>query len=79
MSSLNEVLMLLALKMNDEAWDKAEKLGESAKEEYIKAIAANRVDKVMPALSHLRKAIELDPSLLDIAKIDGDVLDLLQE
>lgn len=75
----NEVLLLLALKANDEAWAKAKALGGSAKEEYIKAVAANRVDEVMAAINHMENAFRLDPSLKEIAKVDGDLLDLLEE
>lgn len=78
-SPFNEVLMLLAIKANDQAWEKAKLLGNSARENYIKAVAANRVDEVMLALSYLESAFKKDPSLRDIASIDGDVLDLLQE
>lgn len=78
-SPFNEVLLLLALKANDEAWAKAKALGGSAKEEYIKAVAANRVDEVMAAINHMENAFRLDPSLKEIAKVDGDLLDLLEE
>ena len=78
-SPFNEVLMLLAIKANDQAWEKAKLLGNSARENYIKAVAANRVDEVVLALSYLESALKKDPSLRDIASIDGDVLDLLQE
>lgn len=52
-SPFNEVLMLLAIKANDQAWEKAKLLGNSARENYIKAVAANRVDEVVLALSYL--------------------------
>ena len=78
-SPLNEVLMLLAIKANDEAWTKAKLLGGSAKEEYVKAICANRMDNYMEAVSHLEKALRLDPDLRQIAKVDGDVMDLLDD
>lgn len=78
-SPFNEVLMLLAIKANDQAWEKAKLLGNSARENYLKAVAANRVDEVVLALSYLESAFKKDPSLRDIASIDGDVLDLLQE
>lgn len=58
---------------------KAKLLGNSAKEEYIKAVAANRVDEVVLALSYLESAFKKDPSLRDVASVDGDVLDLLQQ
>ena len=78
-SPFNEVLMLLAIKANDQAWEKAKLLGNSARENYIKAVAANRVDEVVLALSYLESAFKKDPSLRDVASIDGDVLELLQQ
>ena len=74
---INEVVLLLALKRNAEAWEKAQKLPETARAEYVKAIAANRLDRVMDAINHIEKAFELDPSLKEVAKIDADVMDLL--
>ena len=74
---INEVVLLLALKRNDEAWEKAQNLPETARSEYVKAIAANRLDKVMDAINHIEKAFELDPPLRDVAKVDADVMDLL--
>lgn len=76
-SVFNEVLLLLAVKADDEAWNKAKQLGKSAKEEYIKAICANRMDAYIEAVNHLENAFRLDPELREIAKVDGDVIDLL--
>ena len=78
-SPLNEVLVLLASKNDHFAWEKAQKLGNSAVELYVKAIAANRLDNSVDAGKYLDRAIALDPSLLEVAKIDGDVIDLLVE
>lgn len=78
-SPINEVVLLLALKSNDQAWRKAQMLGNSAEEEYLKAIAANRVDEYMSAMSHLETALRLNPELKEIAKIDGDLIELLEE
>ncbi|MDE6490029.1 MAG: hypothetical protein K2L49_02595 [Muribaculaceae bacterium] len=78
-SPFNEVLLLLATKNNGLAWQKAQKLGGSAREEYVKAIAANRVDEYLNAIVHLENALALDPTLRDLARIDGDVYDLLEE
>lgn len=77
-SPLNEVVLLLAMKNNELAWRRAQKLGDSANENYVKAIAANRLDDYSTALIHLKRAFELDPTLLEVAKVDGDVLDLLE-
>lgn len=78
-SPINEVVLLLAIKANDKAWEKAEKLGNSANEEYLKAIAANRVDEYIAAHSHLENAIRLDPRLREVAKVDGDLIELIEE
>ena len=78
-SPVKEVVILLALKANDQAWRKASKLGGSAEEEYLKAVAANRVDEYMAAVSHLENALRLKPELKEIAKIDGDLIDLMEE
>lgn len=78
-SPLNEVVLLLSIKSNDEAWRKAQALGNSAIEEYVKAIAANRTDNYMAAIGHIEKALALDPSLLELARVDSDVIDLLTE
>lgn len=78
-SLFNEVLLLLAIKANDQAWEKAKLLGNTAKEEYVKAIAANRIDDYMEAVNHLENAFKLDPSLREIAKVDGDIIDLLDD
>lgn len=78
-SPVNEVVILLALKANDQAWRKASKLGDTAEEEYLKAVAANRVDEYMAAVSHLENALRLKPELKEIAKIDGDLIDLMEE
>lgn len=78
-SPLNEVLVLLAAKDNNLAWEMSKNLGDSAVECYVKAIAANRLDKYMEAMAFLEQAFELDPSLREIAKVDGDVIDLLDE
>lgn len=78
-SPLNEVLLLLALKDNTTAWEKAQRLGDSAIEEYIKATAANRVDNYVLAMVHLENAFRLDPALRDVARVDGDLSDLLED
>ena len=79
-SPFNEVVMLLAMKKNQEAWDKISTIDvETAREYYIKAIAANRLEKIGDAIMSIEKALELDPSLLEVAKVDGDIIDLLPE
>lgn len=86
-SPFNEVLMLLAIKDNARAFEKSAALGESAEEEYVKAIAANRMANAeasyaylfVEAESHLANAIHKKPELIEIARIDGDICDLLDE
>ncbi len=78
-SPINEVLLLLALKDNEQAWESAKKLGDSAIEQYIKATAANRVDEYSIALIFLENALHLDPSLRDVARVDGDMTELLED
>lgn len=75
----NEVVLLLALKRNEEAFDKTDELPEEAMTYYLRAIAANRLDKITDAFANLKKAFAADPKLKDIARIDGDVTDLLQQ
>lgn len=74
----NEVLLLLSLKKNEEAWDKAQKLGNTPKELYIKAVAANRL-ALLEAYDYIAFALEMDPSLRAIAEIDADVKDILAD
>lgn len=75
----NEVVLLLALKRNEEAFDKTDELPEEALTYYLRAVAANRLDKITDAFANLKKAFAADPKLKDIARIDGDVTDLLQQ
>lgn len=74
----NEVLMLLAMKRNDEALKKSEQLtsGE-ALDAYIQAICLNRHGEPEKAYEKLQAAFKLDASLRSIAEADGDVNDLL--
>lgn len=76
-SHLNRVLILLKQKRNNLAWQAAQQLGNSAVEEYVKAIAAHRLEDFSD-YDHLELALRKDPSLLDIAKVDGDVVDMLE-
>ncbi|MDE6157735.1 MAG: hypothetical protein K2F78_06260, partial [Muribaculaceae bacterium] len=86
-SPFNEVLMLLAINKDDLAFEKSKSLGDSAEEEYIKALASNRMANkdignaylFVEAGTHLENAIRLKPELIETARIDGDVCDLLDE
>lgn len=75
----NEVVLLLALKRNEEAFDKTNELPDEALTYYLRAIAANRLDKITDAFANLKKAFAADPKMKDVARIDGDVTDLLQQ
>lgn len=76
----NNILMLLAMKKNDEAWKITQRLNpDEAMTSYIKAICLNRMEKPNEAYEELKKAFEKDPTLIEIARLDGDVNDLLPE
>lgn len=75
----NEVVLLLALKRNEEAFEKTDELPEEALTYYLRAVAANRLDKITDAFANLKKAFAADPKLKDVARIDGDVTDMLQQ
>ena len=75
----NHVLILLAMKKNKEALELAQKLpDDKADNIYIRAICLNRLERSVEAEAALKKAIKMDPSLLKIAEIDGDVNSLLE-
>ena len=76
----NEVLMLLAMKHNKEALELAQKLPDDvADHHYIRAICLNRLERSIEAEAELKTAIKMNPSLLKIAEIDGDINSLLEE
>lgn len=75
---LNKVVLLLKLKRNDLAYMEAKNLTSgTAKEFYIKAICANRLNKLNEAYNLLESAISLDPSVRERALKDADLNDLL--
>lgn len=76
-SPINRVLILLKQKRDGLAWQAAQKLGDSAVEEYVKAIAAHRVENFSD-IDHLESALRKDNSLIEVAKVDGDVVDMLE-
>ncbi len=71
----NEVLMLIYLKKKEEALEKAKQLPtDEALTHYLLATCLNRFDdKADEADRELQKAIKMDPSLLEEAKMDADV------
>ena len=71
----NEVLLLLCMKDNEKAWELSKQLtGGTAKEFYVKAVAANRTDRVGEAMIYMEQAFALDPDLEEIAKNDGEYI-----
>lgn len=80
LGGLNQIVLLLSMKRNTEAWELLSEMDDqSAQANYLRAITANRLEKPIEAIRLLKLAIELDPSLKEVAEKDGDVLDLLQE
>ena len=45
---------------------------------YIKAVCANRLDDLNYAMDALMQAITLDPKLEEIARLDSDVMDIIE-
>ena len=50
---------------------------QNAKFWYVHAICANRADDVFTAMISLETAITLDPGLEEIARLDSDVMDVI--
>ena len=80
---LNEILLLLCMERNKPAWDKCNKLQtqpeyiNNAKFWYIHALCANRMDDIFTAMTSLDLALRIDPDLEDTAKMDGDMMDVI--
>lgn len=81
----NEVVLLLAMKKNDVALEKSKMLtDDAAVTHYIKAICLHRSNDTNIAAEanrELKKALELDPELIEIAEGDADLneLDCIKE
>lgn len=75
----NKVLVLLAMNKNKDALSEIKKIdkGDNAKILYVLAICENRLGKLNNALSAIRQALELDPSLREVLKVDADLSDLI--
>ena len=74
----NEVVMLLAMKLDDAALRMSRQLPDNeAVSHYLRAICLNRTNDPTEAYEELKRAFAMDPSLKEIAKTDGDVTDLL--
>ena len=83
MGGLNEVLILLCMGRNKDADAKMTVLLEdqtnwqNADIWYVKAICANRLEDLNWAIEALNQAITLNPKLIEIARLDSDVMDVL--
>lgn len=81
----NEVVLLLAMKKNDVALEKSKMLtDDDAVTHYIKAICLHRSNDTNIAAEanrELKKALKLDPELIEIAEGDADLneLDCIKE
>ena len=74
----NEGVMLLAMKRNEEALKVSRQLpDDEALTHYLRAVCLNRLEQMSDAYDELTKAIQMDPSLKQVAHTDGDVNDLL--
>lgn len=74
----NEVVMLLAMKLDDAALRMSRQLPDNeAVSHYLRAICLNRTNDPTEAYEELKRAFAMDASLKEIAKSDGDVTDLL--
>lgn len=74
----NEVVMLLAMKLDDAALRMSRQLPDNeAVSHYLRAICLNRTNDPTEAYEELKRAFAMDASLKEIAKTDGDVTDLL--
>lgn len=84
MGGLNEVLILLCMGRNKDADMKVSALLEdqanwsNPKIWYIKAVCANRLDDLNYSIDALMQAITLDPKLEEIARLDSDVMDIIE-
>lgn len=81
---INEVLILLCMNRNQEALEKTQimandpQYNNSSKFWYVRAVCTNRVEDLPMAMMSLKRAIALDPSLEEIAKLDSDIMDVLE-
>ena len=81
---LNEILLLLCMERNATALSKCNELmthpeySQNAKFWYIHAVCANRTEDVFTSMISLETALALDPELEETAKLDSDVMDVLE-
>ena len=81
---LNEILILLCMERNATALSKCNELmtlpefSQNAKFWYVHAVCANRAEDVFTAMISLETAIALDPALEETARLDSDVMDVIE-
>jgi hypothetical protein len=81
---LNEILLLLCMERNATALSKCNELmthseySQNAKFWYVHAVCANRAEDVFTSMISLETALALDPELEETAKLDSDVMDVLE-
>ena len=80
---LNEILLLLCMERNATALHKANELmtlpeySQNAKFWYVHALCTNRTDDIFTAMMSLEMALALDPDLEEIARLDSDMMDVI--
>ena len=80
---LNEILLLLCMERNATALSKANEMmtlpeyAQNAKFWYVHAICTNRTDDIFTAMMSLEMALALDPDLEEIARLDSDMMDVI--
>ena len=81
---LNEVLLLLCMERNATALNKCNEMmthseySQNAKFWYIHAVCANRNEDIFTAMISLETALALDPELEETARLDSDVMDVIE-
>lgn len=81
---LNEVLLLLCMERNANALAKCNEMmtlpeySQNAKFWYVHAICANRTEDIFTAMISLESALTLDPGLEEIARLDSDMMDVIE-
>jgi hypothetical protein len=81
---LNEVLLLLCMERNATALNKCNEMmtlpeySQNAKFWYIHAVCANRTEDIFTAMISLETALALDPDLEETARLDSDVMDVIE-
>ena len=81
---LNEILLLLCMQRNATALNKCNELmtypeyNQNAKFWYVHAMCANRADDIFTAMTSLEMALMFDPGLEEIARLDSDVMDVIE-